>query len=131
MTVRERAGTSPIVVLLASVLLAGGCGGSEPRPMRVWGEVTYDGKPIEKGAIVFTSLGDDTAQGAGGEIVDGRYDIPASSGPRSGENYRVAITAMRKTGRTLRNIMTPEGPTMEETENYIPAIYGGQSTLQV
>ncbi len=37
---------------------------------------------------------------------------------------------MRKTGRKLPNIMTPDSSTIEEVENYIPKIYNGQSTLE-
>lgn len=114
-----------------AVLLIMTCGcGSAPKTLQVSGKVTYDGKPLEDGSIVFVPIGDDKAPGAGGTIKAGAYDIPASSGPLQGVKYRVEISAMRKTGRKLPNIMTPDSATIEEVENYIPKIYNGQSTLE-
>ncbi|WP_143206509.1 hypothetical protein [Singulisphaera sp. GP187] len=111
------------------LILACGCG-TGPKTLRVSGKVTYDGKPLEDGSIVFVPIENDKAPGAGGTITAGTYDIPASSGPLQGVKYRVEISAMRKTGRKLPNIMTPDSPSIEEVENYIPSIYNGQSTLQ-
>jgi hypothetical protein len=123
--------TRPSFLVAVPVLLIITCGcGSSPETMRVSGKVTYDGKPIETGSIVFVAISDGTAPGAGGPITDGAYDIPASSGPLKDVKYRVEISATRKTGRKLRNIMTSDSPTMEETENYIPVIYNSKSTLQ-
>jgi hypothetical protein len=118
-----------LVALPVLLIITFGCGSSS-ETMRVSGKVTYDGKPIETGSIVFVPISDGTAPGAGGSITDGAYDIPASSGPLKDVKYRVELSAMRKTGRKLRNIMTTDSPTMEETENYIPVTYNSKSTLQ-
>lgn len=129
MTFRDSIRSRLRVALPVLLIMACGCG-SGPKTLRVSGKVTYDGKPLENGSIVFVPVADDKAPGAGGPIMDGVYDIPASSGPLQGVKYRVEISAMRKTGRKLPNIMTPDASTMEEVENYIPGIYNGQSTLE-
>jgi hypothetical protein len=60
--------------LLAAVLAAVGCGGSQL--VEVSGEVTFDGKPVPAGRIYFTTdttKGNDGPQGFA-EIHDGKFD---------------------------------------------------------
>ena len=40
------------------------------------------------------------------------------------------ITAMKKNGKTIPNIMVQNGPPMELEENYIPAKFNRESTLK-
>ena len=73
-------------VVLAVAWLAG-CD-SAPKKYKVSGTVTYKGKPIENGMITFR--GDQAGSGAGGAIINGKYDIPAEGGLLPG-NYKVSI----------------------------------------
>ena len=65
--------------LLAIVLLAAGCGPGHGR-VPVTGAVTFDGKPLEKGAIRFG--GEQGAAGVG-EIVNGRFSM-SETGSQAG-----------------------------------------------
>ena len=62
----------PAAGLLAAGLVAlAGCGGGDD-VADVTGTVTFDGKPLAKGAITFTAT-DGKGGSGGGEIKDGRY----------------------------------------------------------
>lgn len=115
--------------LIATVVgAAPGCSQSTgPQTMRVWGDVTYDGRPIDEGTIDFISP--DGAAPAQGAIKDGRYDVPATSGPVADKTYVVQINSLKKTGKTIPNMMGDGSPTMEISANVIPQKYNAQSTL--
>jgi hypothetical protein len=66
MLLRKRCGRALPVLLLS---LVSGCGGNFAR---VSGEVTYEGKPVEKGTISFLPV-DGKGPSAGAAIVNGRY----------------------------------------------------------
>src|SRR5262245_39238373 len=103
-----RAITAPgFLVLLA----LGGC--SEPaglKTMRVWGDVSYEGKPVVDGTIDFVAS--DGSPPAQAPIKDGHYDLPAAAGPLADKIYRVEISALAKTGKSLPNVMGDGSPTM-------------------
>ena len=116
-----------LVVLALGAL--GGCSGSnEPQTMRVWGDVSYNGTPINDGTIDFVST--DGSAPAQAQIKEGHYDLPASAGPLAGKTYRVEISALKKTGKTMRNVMGDGEPTMEPLYNTIPNEYNSESTLK-
>jgi hypothetical protein len=79
-----------LTVVIAMVLVGGGCGSRNKGPQRfqVSGTVTYDGEPIPVGTIYFEA---DAARGNTGPvsivpIEDGRYDTKAAQvlGPVQG-----------------------------------------------
>jgi hypothetical protein len=76
------------LALLAVPLVALGCS-SGPRMHKVMGNVTYNGKPVEEGDILFVpttkSLGPDP-----GKIKNGRFEFLAKEG-----THRVEISASR------------------------------------
>jgi hypothetical protein len=81
---------------LVLLMAIGGCGGGSgdnlPR-QAVYGKVTVDGKPMERGVISFTP--DTQASNpvtGGGVIADGAYAIPREQGLTPGK-YKVSITA--------------------------------------
>src|SRR5688572_29821884 len=79
-------------ILLALAVLATGCG---PGPgVAVSGAVTYQGKPVEDGMIQFIPSAETQGPTAGAEIKDGKYSIPAQSGPVPG-SYRVEVSSYR------------------------------------
>jgi len=74
----------PLLLALASVVLLSGlsgCGGSRgPERYRVWGKVTFNGKPVPVGSIKFDpAKGNDGPQGSAA-IKDGKYDTAAQGG---------------------------------------------------
>jgi hypothetical protein len=120
--------TLPVVVGLA---LCGGCGGPTAEQAPVHGRVTYQGKAIQQGTIVFHPLPPLIARPAGAEIVDGAYAIK-ENGPVLGK-HRVEIQAYRKTGRKIPDlkgdVSVPNRPLIDETVPILPASFNVESSL--
>jgi len=89
----KHAGLSALSLL---VMLVNGCGG-DPNRGSANGRVTFDGKPLAEGRIVFYPAGDTTGPATGAAIVDGYYSIQRDRGPAVGRN-RVEINARLRTG---------------------------------
>jgi hypothetical protein len=112
-----------IAGLMGLAFALAGCADSSngPRLYGVTGEVTYDGQPIEKGAIKFTNSGDGRAYT--GEINNGRYELKCEPG-----KAKVEITA----SRVIPGKFTEANPGEKEParEMYIPAKYNAKTTLE-
>ena len=102
-----------------------GCGGAKRGA--VSGQVTLDGQPVDGGEIRFLP---NVGMPAWGEIVKGRYAIPAATGPSLG-TARVEVRSSRKTGKRFPAIPpAPPNAMIEETVEAIPARYNSQSELK-
>jgi hypothetical protein len=103
--------------LLVVVLLPGCSTG--PRTYKVSGTVTFDGKPLPDGDILFISL--DKATGpVAAKIRDGRFELKAREGKK-----RVEVSAARiLPGSKVRG--AGGEPVAEE---YLPESYNNKSTL--
>ena len=99
--------------------------------MRVWGEVGYDGAPIDSGRIIFTPTGTTAGGSTGGPIVRGKYEITRENGPYAGGTYRVEISSLAKTGKSVPNVGLSDGSRLDLFGEAIPAIYNCTSTLSV
>jgi hypothetical protein len=110
--------------------VAAGCGG-DARTRTVTGTVTYAGEPVEKGDIIFIPVDGTPGPSTGGDIEQGAYTVPAKKGPRAGGVYRVEITSMVKSGRTIPNPIDPKGQPGDVYKNTIPVTYNSQSVLRV
>lgn len=117
-----------VVVGLAWIV---GCGEAPPQQAAVHGRVTYRGKPIEQGKIVFHPVAPLKGLPTGADIVNGSYTIN-ENGPVLGK-YRVEIQAYRKTGRKIPDIMgdvsIPNRPLVDEMVPLLPAAFNVESTL--
>ncbi|MDB5309445.1 MAG: hypothetical protein JWO38_3647 [Gemmataceae bacterium] len=112
---------SAVVFLLAAGLVAG-CGGAGTG--EVSGTITYDGKPVEAGAIVFTPA-DGNGPTAGGEIKGGKYTAPkVPVGPA-----KVSISGARITG-TKKMYDDPKSAVVQTSEELLPAKYNKASELR-
>jgi hypothetical protein len=87
-------------------LAALGCSGSDRAA--VAGKVTFDGRPLEQGRIMFVPDSANPGPTAGGPIVNGSYNVPAKNGVFIGKNT-VQINAVRKTGKRIPSPMGPRG----------------------
>ncbi|WP_406699057.1 hypothetical protein V5E97_09275 [Singulisphaera sp. Ch08] len=113
---------------IAISVAAFGCGGAADGPPRepVYGAVTFDGKPLEKGLITFTPAN-------GGELVvsglilDGQFSLTREEGPGLGP-HRVDIWSKQATGRILPNPDDPGNPVPEQKE-VIPPQFNINSRL--
>lgn len=108
--------------------MVGGCEhGTTLKRGRLHGTVTVEGVPLAKGQIRIFAL---AAGGAGtdGEIVDGKYDIPAHRGPTAGL-YRIEIESLKATGRRVIDPDTRDW--VDEVVNVLPHRYHSESTLRL
>ena len=88
---------------IAALIVLHGCSEvTGPKTMRVWGDVSYDGKPIENGSITFEST--DGGSPAQGQIKAGLFDVPSESGLVAEKTYLVKVNALTKSGKTIRNV---------------------------
>lgn len=122
------AGCSPgfasYVLLLAMLMVAGGCGGSSRTARKlvaVSGTVTLDGRPLPEGFVTFVSP------------IEGHFEaFPITEGAFAGKaglgNRRVEIIAMRDLPPPGSG-PNPSGPLRAVQENYLPAKYSTESTL--
>jgi hypothetical protein len=114
-----------LIVVVAS--LQGCSREAGPRTMRVWGDVIFDGKPVEDGTITFEST--DGSPPAQTPIKGGHYDLPAEFGPVAAKSYVIKFSAMAKTGKTVPNLMGDGAPTMDVLVETMPAVLNSRSTI--
>lgn len=106
-----------------AVALGNFSGCSSPhQPCSVSGEVQFDGKPVEEGAIRFVTHDKTPGPGGIGPIVDGRFTVE-TSGMLSGK-YIVMISGFKETGKVL-NI---DGNEVVEKLQYVPSKYNSNAT---
>lgn len=81
------------VLAMVSLSIVSGCSGpSGPTTYRVSGEVTFQGKPVPAGTIVFEPLDPAAVQGLTSiDIASGKYDSGDKAGAAAGK-CRVTIT---------------------------------------
>jgi hypothetical protein len=120
-------GLGVVIALVAGWGLLRWIGGSGQQ-QRAWGEVSYAGKPIEQGEIVFTPVGNTAGPATGGAIVNGAYEVAAARGPVVGGTYRVAINGYARAGRKIESA---PGVFVEALDNIVPSDYNVNTTLQV
>lgn len=100
-------------LIVGILLMAAGCG---EREYKVTGMVTFDGKPIENGSIVFES-----AEGGAGlanaGISNGKYELQSKVGKK-----KVIISANRVRPGTEKDIQP-------SYDAYIPTKYNTDSEL--
>jgi hypothetical protein len=115
---------------LLSLALACGIGCSDPSGLQpVSGTVSFQGKPLDQGAIQFLPLdGSHTESGAG--IKDGRYSIPAENGLAPGK-YKVTVFSYDETGAKVPDNTTMPGDTVGvQFKERIPAKYNTDTILK-
>ncbi|MEW4562751.1 hypothetical protein AB1K70_09505 [Bremerella sp. JC770] len=107
-------------VLMSVVLMAGCTGNSGPAKYPVSGTVTYQGKPVENGAIILFPTNSGGGMQDGIKIVDGKFEGEATAGPK-----RVFIEAKRE-GPIVQGEF---GGEFVSEDWYIPPKYNERSTM--
>ncbi len=116
-------------MLFAALMI--GCGSDGPERVVVTGEVTYQGKPLEKGQIRFEPAPGNKAPPSGGFILDGRYTIDAKGGVPLGP-HKVTIEAYRAAaGHAADDSAEQTAETAPPRQQYIPAKYNTNSELEI
>lgn len=103
----------------ALMIIAQGCGPDVPKKYPISGQVSYKGKPVSTGDIIFVPENRSIAPVAG-RIKDGQFTAAANEG-----RYRVEITALDITPNTRVVMGSPMA------SNYIPLKYNQESTLTI
>ncbi len=105
-------------LLLAAPLCAvWGCGPKKPNTYEVSGTVTWEGKPLDQGDIIFEAIDGSTAACAD-KIADGQYRCQVFAGAK-----RVQIQATRQTSYN-------QAMHQYEREAFIPMRYNAQTKLR-
>jgi hypothetical protein len=112
------------LLCLASLLLAAGCG--HGKMGTVTGTVSYKGKPLATGAIVFDMAG---ARSAQGKIVDGRITEVTTYAPGDGVALGKARIAIFATEPAKAVPARPEPKTPAEVAAHSPKMTGGASLI--
>ena len=94
----RRCQVAVIVCVVGSGLLSlmTGCGGAPAGPGSVAasGTVTYNGKPVESGSLMFAPLDSKTPQAAQAVISHGKYATEPGKGLMTGK-YKVTVSALK------------------------------------
>jgi hypothetical protein len=107
------------------VVALSGCGQGDGA--RVAGSVTYNGEPIENGAITFQAVGGDDSFSA--SIVNGQYS--ASAAPSGQYKASIQATTAAESATSREAFQQQAGATAQQPANYIPvdAQGNGQSVV--
>jgi hypothetical protein len=106
-----------------ALLALAGCG-EGARMGDVSGAVTFDGKPVEDGAITFVPA-DGKSPTAGGAIKDGRYAVRVPLG-----EAKVVINGKKVIGKK-KIYNTPDSPEMPVTAELLPEKYSDMSKTEL
>jgi hypothetical protein len=121
------------ITVAMACALSMGCGPAEPERATISGQITYEGKPVPYGHIVFIPLDGWKGFYSQATILNGHYQLDAH-GPVVGRN-RVEIHGHRQTGKTAPNIsgvrLDEPGEMVAVTEPYLPLKYNVASELTV
>lgn len=110
---------------LLAVVVAG-CGSNLAQ---VSGTVSYDGKPVEQGSIIFETTGARPATGkiVGGKIVEVTTNRPGDGAPPG--SHKVAIHAFASSGSAVTaNPGDATGIASMQTKSLIPTKYNNPAT---
>lgn len=104
-----------------------GCGGSGNDYQAVSGVVTFQGKPIQEGAIQFFTLGDQPVVCGGAMIRDGAYELPRDHGlPPGAYLVRISWPERIPIPEEEQDPMNPF-----RTRELIPAKFNTESQLKI
>jgi hypothetical protein len=107
-----------------------GCGSSGPPRAALSGAVAFDGTPVNEGTIAFVPTAETKGTSVGADIKDGKYSIPAATGPMYGK-YMVQIRWPKKTGKQIEmGSPAPKGTMIDEVAEAIPTKYNTETTLE-
>ncbi|MDR2706911.1 MAG: hypothetical protein LBC02_14125 [Planctomycetaceae bacterium] len=116
-------------LLLLPIVIS--CSHNNPQGrVSVRGEVTFDGKPLEQGSILFSSVEGTTPMVAtGSPIKNGKFALPAEKGLIPDQTYSVQFRSVEVIPETQKEtketIDKRTGMDMEiQTRNILPRKYG-------
>jgi hypothetical protein len=113
----------PAALAAALSLLLAGC--SDSQTAAVTGTVRVDGQPLEKGSISFVPA-DGKGVTAGGEIIDGKYNVSkVSPGTMLVQIHYPKVAGKKKL------YDTPDSPTRDVFREVLPLKYNDRTELRL
>ena len=112
-------------------LLTAGCGDGRPERVAVSGQVLIDGKPLDRGAVIFTPASGRRSTGA--LDSQGRFELftfENGDGCTLGE-HRVSIVCFEDVGPTLREWFAPKKYMSPDTSGLTQTIDGPTDDVQI
>lgn len=109
------------VLLVAVAAAATGC--ADDNKATVSGQVTLDGKPLEKGTVSFVPA-DGNSPSAVGRIEQGHYTAEVPPGPK-----KIEVLGFRVIGREKHDPNDPSSPMIDVTEQFLPDRYNKATEL--
>jgi hypothetical protein len=120
---------SIFALLLLTIVI--GCNYNNPQGrVAVRGEVTFDGKPLEQGSILFSSVAGTTPMVATGSLItNGKFSLPAEKGLIPDQTYSVRFRSVEEIpGTRKETIDSNTDPMMGiQTRSILPRRYGVES----
>lgn len=115
-----------VIRATAVLIMIGGCSASSgPEKVIVQGSVTFAGKPVANGEVLFYPIDGTPGSVAGGPIKEGQYTAKGRGGVPVGK-HRVEIRGYRPPSRPGGADTAIEGGPAEQ---YLPDIYNAYSEL--
>lgn len=115
-------------LLAASLLATGGCSEANPLGRRaISGTVTFQGQPLDYGAIRFQPTGGTNSVEAGAVITQGRYQVPEEQGLPPG-SYKVWVMSPEQ-GPAAPAEEAPGETSKSLAKDRLPPQYNVQTTL--
>lgn len=116
------------------VLIGCGCSPSGPERINVFGEVSFNGEPIEDGEIAFQPEAGTEAPPSSAPIIDGKYKLAPQWGLVPGtykvlvRSYRVSLQDKNLPGGVLDRPPSPDG--IDSKEQMLPEEFNTKSTIE-
>ncbi len=107
---------------LFAVFVLSGCQDGRPNKGKVKGTVTLDGRPLEKGSVLFIST-DNTTPSSSAEIRNGTFAGEVYVGQMNVQVLSPQVVGKRKV------YDTPDSPEADVLEERIPAKYNTETVL--
>src|SRR5687768_1398341 len=114
---------------LIAVAALAGCRESTGR-LAVSGTITLDGAPLDRGSILFTSVGEGPLVSSGGMIQEGEYLVPEEQGLLPG-TYLVQISAPDTRAKMSMGANAADRPGIPLAPDRIPEEYNLRSDKKV
>jgi hypothetical protein len=114
-------------VLLLPIVI--GCSNNNPQGrVAVRGEVTLDGKPLEQGEILFSSVAGNTpVVVTGSPIQSGKFSLSAEQGIIPEQTYRIRFRSVKVISNAEKEKENKHGEFAVQTQDIIPLKYGVES----
>jgi hypothetical protein len=120
-----------LIFILLLLPILSGCGNNPQGRVAIRGDVTYDGKPLEEGDILFLSVeGTTPAVTTGSPIKDGKFSLSAEHGLIPDQTYSVRFRSIELvTGKENDPSIDPR--LIGKPRNILPSKYEVNSIISV